>query len=133
MDNQIKSAFDQGAFAITLLVKDLPTSMDFYGKKLGLEFEFSDETSAIYQMGFTYINLLIESQWQELVAPAKVGDGSAVTAVYTLRHSNVDLIAEQLEAAGVALLNGPMDRSWGVRTLSFQDPDGHVFEVANHS
>ena len=132
MDNQIKSAFDQGAFAITLLVKDLPTSMDFYGKKLGLEFEFSDETSAIYQMGFTYINLLIESQWQELVGPATVGDGSSVTAVYTLRHSNVDLVAEQLQAAGVALLNGPMDRSWGVRTLSFQDPDGHVFEVANH-
>ena len=107
--------------------------MDFYGKKLGLEFEFSDETSAIYQMGFTYINLLIESQWQELVSPAKVGDGSAVTAVYTLRHANVDLIAEQLEAAGVELLNGPMDRPWGVRTLSFQDPDGHVFEVANHA
>lgn len=133
MDNAIKSAFDQGAFAITLLVKDLAASVDFYGNKLGLDMVFSDDNSALYRMGSTFINLLIEREGPELVGPAVVGDASAgVTAVYTIKHADVDLVAKQLEAAGVALLNGPIDRPWGVRTLSFQDPSGHTFEVANH-
>ncbi len=28
------------------------------------------------------------------------------------------------------LLNGPIDREWGVRTASFTDPDGHIWEIA---
>jgi catechol 2,3-dioxygenase-like lactoylglutathione lyase family enzyme len=28
------------------------------------------------------------------------------------------------------LLNGPMDRPWGVRTASFRDPGGHIWEIA---
>ena len=31
---------------------------------------------------------------------------------------------------GVVLLNGPMDRPWGIRTASFCDPDGHIWEIA---
>ena len=30
----------------------------------------------------------------------------------------------------MALLNGPMDREWGMRTASFTDPDGHIWEIA---
>ena len=30
----------------------------------------------------------------------------------------------------VELLNGPVDREWGVRTASFTDPDGHIWEIA---
>jgi catechol 2,3-dioxygenase-like lactoylglutathione lyase family enzyme len=134
MDNAIKSAFDQGAFAITLLVKSLEESVDFYGNKLALDLVFSDDNSALYRMGSTFINLLIDREGTELVGPAAVGDASAgVTAVFTIKHPDVDLVAKQLEAAGVQLLNGPIDRPWGVRTLSFQDPSGHTFEVANHN
>jgi catechol 2,3-dioxygenase-like lactoylglutathione lyase family enzyme len=31
---------------------------------------------------------------------------------------------------GVDLLNGPMNREWGVRTAAFTDPDGHIWEIA---
>jgi lactoylglutathione lyase len=27
-------------------------------------------------------------------------------------------------------LNGPVDRDWGMRTASFTDPDGHIWEIA---
>jgi uncharacterized glyoxalase superfamily protein PhnB len=30
----------------------------------------------------------------------------------------------------VKLLNGPMDRPWGIRTAAFADPAGHVWEIA---
>jgi len=36
----------------------------------------------------------------------------------------------ELAARGVTLLNGPIDRPWGVRTASFQDPGGHIWEIA---
>jgi uncharacterized glyoxalase superfamily protein PhnB len=30
----------------------------------------------------------------------------------------------------VELINGPIDRPWGMRTACFADPDGHVWEIA---
>jgi catechol 2,3-dioxygenase-like lactoylglutathione lyase family enzyme len=38
--------------------------------------------------------------------------------------------ARELTGKGVALLNGPEDRAWGMRTANFQDPDGYVWEIA---
>ena len=35
-----------------------------------------------------------------------------------------------LAERGVALLNGPVDRPWGIRTAAFADPAGHVWEIA---
>jgi hypothetical protein len=32
----------------------------------------------------------------------------------------------QLAQRGVSLLNGPVNRSWGVRTASFTDPASHI-------
>ena len=37
---------------------------------------------------------------------------------------------DYLRVRGVELLNGPTNRPWGVRTASFADPDGHIWEVA---
>ncbi len=31
-----------------------------------------------------------------------------------------------LVARGIQLLNGPMDRPWGIRTASFVDPGGYI-------
>ena len=36
----------------------------------------------------------------------------------------------ELGTRGVVLLNGPMNREWGMRTASFTDPDGHIWEIA---
>lgn len=128
----IKTAFGNGLFAITLFIDDLESSIDFYGNKLGLELVFQDESSALYKCANTYVNLLIKSA-VELVAPEPVGTNNGVTAVYTLPFMDVDKAAEELVEAGVTLLNGPIDRPWGVRTVSFQDPSGHTWEIANHN
>jgi uncharacterized glyoxalase superfamily protein PhnB len=42
---------------------------------------------------------------------------------------DTDAVCEQPAARGVELLNGPMDREWGMRTAAFTDPDGHIWEV----
>ena len=128
-------SFASGLFAVTLISSDLPASIDFYGGKIGLVQVYSDEVSAVYKCGQTMINLLAASAAAELVAPASVATGvidTGVGAVYTLRVASVDAVVEVLTAAGVKLLNGPMDRPWGIRTASFADPSGHVWEIADH-
>jgi uncharacterized glyoxalase superfamily protein PhnB len=39
-------------------------------------------------------------------------------------------VCAELITRGVALLNGPIDRVWGMRTASFMDRDGHIWEIA---
>jgi uncharacterized glyoxalase superfamily protein PhnB len=39
-------------------------------------------------------------------------------------------MCETLAERGVKLLNGPMDRPWGIRTASFTDPAGNIWEIA---
>ena len=48
----------------------------------------------------------------------------------TIKVDDVDALCAELATRGVELLNGPMDRPWGVRTASFSDPGGHIWEIA---
>jgi uncharacterized glyoxalase superfamily protein PhnB len=41
---------------------------------------------------------------------------------------NVDALCAELTARGVAV-NGPADRPWGMRTATFTDPAGHLWEI----
>ena len=36
----------------------------------------------------------------------------------------------ELAGRGVSLLSGPADRPWGMRTVTFADPGGHIWEIA---
>ena len=48
----------------------------------------------------------------------------------TITVDDVDAVCARLAAHGVTLLNGPIDRPWGVRTACFADPAGHIWEIA---
>ena len=52
------------------------------------------------------------------------------TSHRTERIEDADAVIGNLADRGVELLNGPIDRAWGLRTAAFADPDGHVWEVA---
>jgi len=93
---------------------------------------FEDENSTVFKFGDTLINLLRASEAPELVEPAVVASPDAgVRFQFTLGVEDVDAMCEELARRGVTLLNGPVDRPWGVRTASFRDPGGHVWEIAH--
>jgi uncharacterized glyoxalase superfamily protein PhnB len=48
----------------------------------------------------------------------------------TIWVDDVDAACAELANRGVELLNGPVDRPWGLRTASFTDPAGHIWELA---
>jgi lactoylglutathione lyase len=122
-----------GIFAITIITSDLGAARGFYADRLGLPVHWEDASSTIFRFGDTMVNLLAAEAAPELIAPAPVaGDRSGVSAVYTVEVADVDAAAAELAARGVELLNGPVTRPWGPRTVSFRDPDGTVWELATN-
>jgi catechol 2,3-dioxygenase-like lactoylglutathione lyase family enzyme len=126
------STWPGGIAAITLFVEDLAAAKRFYGEVFGLPVHYEDGQSAVFMFGDTMINLLQTSAAPELVAPARVAAPDAGSRlVLTLPVDDVDAMCEELTRRGVELLNGPMDRPWGIRTASFRDPGGHIWEIAH--
>lgn len=118
--------------AITLFVEDLESARSFYQDVFDLPVFFEDDDSAVFKFGETLVNLLRASEAPELVAPAAVASPTAGARFQlTLGVADVDATCEQLRARGVDLVNGPLDRPWGVRTASFRDPGGHIWEIAH--
>lgn len=121
----------QGISAITLFVEDLVAAKAFYGRAFGLPVHYEDDVSAVFKFGPTLINLLQVSEAPELIAPAAVASPDAGARFqFTIPVGDVDAMCADLQRRGVELLNGPMDRPWGIRTASFQDPAGNVWEIA---
>src|SRR5665213_1790564 len=126
------STWPGGISAITLFVEDLEAAKDFYDRAFGLPIYYQDPNSAVYNFGNTLINLLEVGQAPSLIAPATVAARDAGSRVqFTIDVEDVDATAAELQKSGVVLLNGPMDRPWGIRTASFQDPSGHIWEFAH--
>jgi catechol 2,3-dioxygenase-like lactoylglutathione lyase family enzyme len=124
-------SWPQGIGAITLFVEDLDATRQFYGEVFGLAVAFEDEHSAVFDFGNTIVNLLKVTAAGELVEPSAVaGREAGSRQVLTIEVDDVDAVCAQLTTRGVELLNGPMDRPWGVRTASFSDPGGHIWEIA---
>jgi catechol 2,3-dioxygenase-like lactoylglutathione lyase family enzyme len=118
--------------AITLFVEDLAAAKRFYGDAFGLPVHYEDDNSAVFLFGGTMVNLLDAGQAPPLVAPAAVASPEAgVRFQFTLGVDDVDATCADLRARGVELLNGPIDRPWGIRTASFRDPGGHIWEIAS--
>jgi uncharacterized glyoxalase superfamily protein PhnB len=81
--------------------------------------------------GETMINLLNIEQAPGLINPAVVATpASGVRFQFTVGVDNVDATCQELRRRGVELLNGPIDRPWGIRSASFADPAGHIWEIA---
>ena len=117
--------------AITLFAGDLASTKQFYREVFGLPVHWEDENSAVFLFGDTMINLLQVDQAPSLIEPAIVAPSSSGSRFqFTIGVDDVDATCEELQRRGVTLLNGPMDRPWGIRTASFLDPAGHIWEIS---
>jgi catechol 2,3-dioxygenase-like lactoylglutathione lyase family enzyme len=109
----------------------LAAAKQFYGSVFGLPVVFEDDNSTVFSFGNTLINLLQTSAAPGLIEPAAVASPEAgVRMQFTIGVEDVDAMCAELASRGVELLNGPMDRPWGIRTASFRDPGGHIWEIA---
>jgi uncharacterized glyoxalase superfamily protein PhnB len=72
---------------------------------------------------------------KELAKDAKVPVAAPISAEFSIGHNvktkaEVDAVMQQAERAGAKITDPPHDRFWGGYAGYFQDPDGHLWEVA---
>ena len=114
-----------------MFIEDPKRSKAFYEKVFGAPAVHEDDDAVAFEFENVIVNLLKTDAAHELIDPAPVGGRDADSRFQlTIWVDDTDAVASQLADLGVELLNGPMDRGWGVRTASFTDPDGHIWEVA---
>ncbi len=120
-----------GISAVTLFVEDLDATKRFYQEVFGLPIAFEDHDSAVFDFGNTIINLLRTTAAHDLIGPAQLASRAAGSRLQlTINVDNVDAMCAELVSRAVVLINGPMDRPWGIRTACFSDPGGHIWEIA---
>jgi catechol 2,3-dioxygenase-like lactoylglutathione lyase family enzyme len=121
----------QSVGAITLFVEDLQPTRSFYEDVFGAPVIYEDENSAAFKFENMTVNLLRISAAHGLIDPGAVAAREAGSRFQlTIWVEDADAVCAELATRGVALLNGPVDRAWGMRTASFVDPAGHIWEVA---
>ena len=117
--------------AITMFVEDRDRSKAFYERVFDVSILNEDDVSIAFKFDNLIVNLLEVSSAPELIEPAPVATAESGSRFQlTIWVDDADAVCAELGSRGVALLNGPIDRDWGVRTAAFADPDGHVWEVA---
>lgn len=124
---------------ITLAVADLEKSLAFYCDGLGLPTkgivgtEFEGGAVVFFNMkgGLTL------ALWtkKELAKDASVAATPSSPADFSIGHNvrskeEVDAVMKQAEKAGAKITKPAQDTFWGGYAGYFQDPDGHLWEIA---
>ena len=117
--------------AITLFIEDRQRAKSFYEQAFDVEPVYEDENAVALQFENMVVNLLVTREAHDLIGPAVVAEREAGARFQlTIWVDDTNAVCEELARRGVELLNGPIDRRWGLRTAAFADPDGHIWEVA---
>jgi predicted lactoylglutathione lyase len=116
-----------------LAVKDLERSVEFF-TGLGFTFDerFTDDTAtAMVVNEQATVMLLTEAKFKEFTKK-ELADATketeAIMAVSAVSKEDVDAFADKALASGGSPANEPMDMGF-MYGRSFQDPDGHLWEV----
>ena len=115
--------WEKQIFSINLIVKDLERTKAFYKEVFGLTPLDELDDLAIFRFGDTFIALRQDASDVRSLAEKGVGQFGIVV-------EDVDAVRAELEDHGVTPVSGPADRDWGMRTLTFADPDGHTWGIA---
>lgn len=118
---------------VNLPVNNLDKSVEFF-KKLGFSFnpQFTDNTAACMVISDDiYAMLLTHKKFSEFT-PKPIADASKTTEVLTSlsleSREKVDILADAAIKAGATENRAPDDYGF-MYGRSFNDPDGHIWEI----
>lgn len=119
---------------IALGVNDLQRSIDFYEKGLHFPKMESPPEVAFFTLNGSWLGLISRVS---LAEDAKVSSQGAGFNSFALAHnvaseSEVDEVIKQAVSAGATLTKAAEKTSWGGYSGYFNDPDGHLWEVAHN-
>ena len=114
--------------AITLYVPDLDEARKFYADAFGLDAQVLEEDTAMLPFEGIYVFLHHAAAAQP--RPEVLEDAAKGVGQFAIIVEDVDAVCAEIAGRGVHPITGPADRGWGMRTATFADPGGHVWEIA---
>jgi catechol 2,3-dioxygenase-like lactoylglutathione lyase family enzyme len=121
--------WDKKIGAINLIVGDLERSKEFYRDVFGLPVQHEDEDTAMFRFGDTYVFLQRDATHRDGPSSAALTLGQKGVGQFVIFVKDVDAVRDELLQGDVAILSGPTDRDWGMRTLTLADPGGYTWEI----
>ena len=124
---------------ITIGVDDLERSLRFYRDGLGLftegivgeEFEYGAVVFIELQSGLRLALWPRKSIAHDTGLPLDTKSATEFTLGHNVSSkAEVDTVMDRAKTAGAAIVKPPQDTFWGGYSGYFQDPDGHIWEVA---
>jgi catechol 2,3-dioxygenase-like lactoylglutathione lyase family enzyme len=115
--------------AMTLFVPDLDRARQFYQDVFGLNAQPMDDDTTVLRFKDMYVFLHAAAAAQKPL-PEILGEARKGAGQFAIIVDDVDAVCSELAGHGVTLLSGPADRPWGMRTVTFADPGGHIWEIA---
>jgi predicted enzyme related to lactoylglutathione lyase len=96
---------------------DFERSFRFYTESLGLhvyrEWSSGSTRGVVFFLGGGFLELSGSSR-----------TGASESASLWLQVRDIDAVGEELEEAGVDIIEVPTDKPWGLREMQIRDPDG---------
>ena len=117
---------------ITLGVRDLEASVKFYEEGLGFPRRESPPEVAFFTLNGSWLGLYSRTALAEdaTVSPEGAGFEGFTLAHNVSSETEVEEVVRQALEAGATLVKKPQKVFWGGYSGYFQDPDGHLWEVA---
>lgn len=121
---------------VTIVVKDLNRSRDFYVGMLGMEevprpaFQFA---GLWFQAGATLLHLIEEHDLSGLAGTDRERSGSSRCQHFAFEVADAQDAARLLKEHGLALVDEPKLRPDGAVQMFVEDPDGHLIELCTSS
>lgn len=116
--------------AINLIVGDLERSTTFYREVFGQAPQHADDDTAIFRFRDTYVFLQRGSDHEDALAGEVLDLAEKGVGQFAIIVDDADAVRTELDQHGVTVISGPADRDWGMRTMTFADPGGHTWEIA---
>jgi uncharacterized protein len=124
---------------LTLGVDDLERSVKFYRDGLGLSTEgivgkeFEHGAVAFFDLQ-TGLKLAVFGRG-DLALDAGIAKSTRSSTEFSIGHNvgsveEVDTVMNQAKASGAAIIKSAQKTFWGGYAGYFQDPDGHMWEIA---
>ncbi len=115
--------------AMTLFVPDLGRARTFYQEVFGLDGQPMGDDTVMLRFADMAVFLREAAAAQEPL-PEVLDEARNGAGQFAIIVGDVDAVCHELAGREVTLLSGPADRPWGMRTVTFADPGGYIWEIA---
>ncbi len=119
---------------VNLAVKDLGRAVDFFSE-LGFSFDprFTDETATCMIVSDqAFVMLLVEDRFRDFTKKELADPATQTEAILALSADSRDAVDDMVakaQAGGGGIDPGPKQDYGFMYGRSFEDPDGHIWEV----